>query len=342
MDYKIDKYFRHIKNFDVSHYVWIYESQDRPLLQTVHSLKKIGTLKDHQKKIARVLAFKNVKKKNYYYLEVDGDEIGWSELKTSPVIYSRPREHVKLNLENFIETQEKQIFVVSKNNLRLLKDQMLDSRFMMIKDGVQYEALFKKHRLQGWFSSDTLIRSEKAQIAVKGYQEDFAMFEFNNLTSEVGIDEEKIYPITIVHMFREIGLAKIKTGMGNYWTDMSLLEYNEADVPKYEPPYTFDEIVVYDLIQNISEERKMTLDLIERLNSQFEDTNVEVEPTDRSEEKELDLQINETFETDESIEDLKEQLEVVKTRSEEIEKRYKNLKSSFFGRLQTKYWKMRK
>ena len=34
------------------------------------------------------------------------------------------------------------------------------------------------------------------------------------------------------------------------------VEYDTASL-QYEPPYTFDETVVYDLIQNISEERQM-------------------------------------------------------------------------------------
>src|SRR5699024_4647595 len=146
-----------------------------------------------------------------------------------------------------------------------------------------FRSLFKKHRLQGWFSSDTLVRSERAKINVTGYTDDFKLYEFNNLTSEVRVDETKIYPITIVHMFRDINLAKVKTGMGNYWTDMSQLKYDKESLPEYEPPYTFDETVVYDLIQNVSEERKMTKALVERLKSQFRDTDIEIEPSNTEE-----------------------------------------------------------
>lgn len=334
MDYKIDKYFRHIDHFDVSHYVWIYESQERPLLQSVHSMRKVGELKDYQKKIVRVLSATNHNKKRYYYLEADGEELGWAELKTSIIVYSKPREHVRINLDQFLQNQEKQLFVVSKNNLRLLKDQMLDSRFMMVKDGVEYEALFKKHQLQGWFSSDTLTRSEKTHIKVTDYKEDFGLFEFNNLTSEVKIDEKKVFPITIVHMFREIGLAKVKTGMGNYWADMKYMVYDDSALPPYEPPYTFDETVVYDLIQNISEERKMTKELVERLKSQFKGTDIEIEPSNK---EEID-----DFAADKGYEQLKKQLEEEKEKTKRYETRYKNLKNSFFGKLQTKYWNMRK
>lgn len=334
MEHKVDKFFRHISSFDVSYYVWIYENGKKPILQSVQSMRKVGELKDFQKQILRVLSHRKVDKKDFYYLEHEGKELGWAELKTSIVVYSKPREHVRLNLDRFMEEQSKQIFVVSKNNLRLLKDQMLDSRFIMIKDGVEYEALFKKHRLQGWFSSDTLVRSERALIPVTGYTDEFKLYEFNNLTSEVRIDEKKIYPITIVHMFRDINLAKVKTGMGNYWTDMSHLKFEKNDLPDYEPPYTFDETVVYDLIQNVSEERQMTLSLVERLKSQFRDTNVGVEPQNNEEVNEMTI--------DQDIEKLKEDLAVEKDKRERIEKRYKNLKNSFFGKLQTKYWQMRK
>src|SRR5699024_12832016 len=105
------------------------------------------------------------------------------------------------------------IFFIYKICLRLLMNKILVYNFVMIKDGIQYEALFKKHRLQGWFSEDTLVRSERANIKVTGYTDNFKLFEFNNLTSEVKIDEKKIHPITIVHMFRDINLAKVKTGM---------------------------------------------------------------------------------------------------------------------------------
>lgn len=334
MEHQLDKFFRHVKNFDVSHYVWIYEKGNKPILQSVQSMKKLGDLKDYQKQIMRVLAHRKVNKKDFYYLESEGNELGWAELKTSIVVYSKPREHVRLDIDKFMETQDKQIFVVAKNNLRLLKDQMLDSRFIMIKDGIQYEALFKKHRLQGWFSEDTLIRSEKTRINVKSYTDNFKLFEFNNLTSEVKIDEDKIFPITIVHMFRDINLAKVKTGMGDYWTDMTELNYDKDGLPPYEPAYTFDETVVYDLIQNVSEERRMTKSLVERLKSQFRDTDVEVEPSNTEEVNELMV--------DQDLENLKAALEQEKAKREAIEKRYKNLKNSFFGKLQTKYWQMRK
>lgn len=334
MEHKLDKFIRHIDQFDISHYVWIYEKGNKPILQSVQSMKKLGDLKDYQKQIMRVLAHRKVNKKDYYYLEYQGHEVGWAELDTSIVVYSKPREHVRLDLDKFMQTQDKQIFVVAKNNLRLLKDQMLDSRFIMIKDGVQYEALFKKHRLQGWFSEDTLVRSERANIKITGYTENFKLYEFNNLTSEVKIDENKIYPITIVHMFRDINLAKVKTGMGNYWTDMSELEYDTASLPEYEPPYTFDETVVYDLIQNISEERQMTKSLVERLKSQYRDTDIEVEPSNTEEVENLLI--------DQDLEAMKAKLQEEKEKRESIEKRYKNLKNSFFGKLQTKYWQLRK
>lgn len=334
MEHKLNKFLRHVKDFDVSHYVWIYEKGDKPLLQSVQSMKKLGELKDYQKQIMRVLAHRTVNKKDFYYLEYEGNELGWAELKTSIVVYSKPREHVRLDIDKFMQEQDKQIFVVAKNNLRLLKDQMLDSRFIMVKDGIEYEALFKKHRLQGWFSSDTLVRSERARINVTGYTEDFKLYEFNNLTSEVRIDEKKIYPITIVHMFRDINLAKVKTGIGYYWTDMSQLEYDKESLPEYEPAYTFDETVVYDLIQNISEERQMTKALVERLKSQFRDTDIEVESSNTEEVNELIV--------DKDLAVLEEKLEAEKKKRENIEKRYKNLKQSFFGKLQTKYWQMRK
>lgn len=334
MEHKLDKFLRHIKDFDVSHYVWIYEKGNKPLFQSVQSMKKLGELKDYQKQIMRVLAHRKVEKKDFYYLEYEGHELGWAELKTSIVVYSKPREHVRLDIDKFLKEQEKQIFVVAKNNLRLLKDQMLDSRFIMIKDGIEYEALFKKHRLQGWFSSDTLVRSEKAAINITGYNDDFKLYEFNNLTSEVRIDEKKIYPITIVHMFRDINLAKVKTGMGNYWTDMSHLEYDKKGLPEYEPAYTFDETVVYDLIQNVSEERKMTKALVERLKSQYTNTEIEIEPSNTEDVNELIV--------DKDITLLQEELETEKNKRENIEKRYKNLKQSFFGKLQTKYWQIRK
>ncbi|QQD85678.1 GW dipeptide domain-containing protein [Jeotgalicoccus sp. ATCC 8456] len=336
MEHKLDKFFRHVKEFDVSHYVWIYEKGDKSLLQSVQSMKKIGDLKDYQKQIVRVLAHRKVNKKNFYYLEHNENELGWAELRTSIVVYSKPREHVRLDLDKFMEQQDKQIFVVAKNNLRLLKDQMLDSRFVMIKDGIEYEALFKKHRLQGWFSSDTLIRSEKAKINVISYSDELKLYEFNNLTSEVKIDEKKIYPITIVHMFRDINLAKVKTGMGNFWTDMTTLEYDKNTLPEYERPYTFDEIVVYDLIQNISEERTMTKALVERLNSQFKNTDIEIEPSNKEEIVEQEMDNNQ------NVELLKAELAEEKEKRQNIEKRYKNLKQSFFGKLQTKYWQMRK
>lgn len=334
MEHKVDNFFRHIRDFDISHYVWIYENGNKPILQSVQSMKKLGELKDFQKQILRVISHRKIKNKDFYYLEHEGQELGWAELKTSIVVYSKPREHVRLDLDKFMQEQEKQIFVVSKNNLRLLKDQMLDSRFIMIKDGVQYEALFKKHRLQGWFSSDTLVRSEKTAIPVTGYTDEFKLFEFNNLTSEVRIDEKKIYPITIVHMFRDIQLAKVKTGMGNYWADMSHLEYDKENLPEYVPPYTFDETVVYDLIQNVSEERQMTLSLVERLKSQFRDTEIEIEPQNNEEVNEMTI--------DQDLEKLKADLAAEKDKRERIEKRYKNLKNSFFGKVQTKYWQMRK
>src|SRR5699024_787038 len=199
----------------------------------------------------------------------------------------------------------------------------------------------KKHRLQGWFSSDTLTRSEKANIPVSNYTDDFKLYEFNNLTSEVRIDEDKIHPITIVHMFRDINLAKVKTGMGNYWADMSHLEYDRENLPDYVPQYTFNETVVFDLIQNISEERQMIKGLVERLKSQFKDTDIEVEPSNNEEVTQLIR--------DEELESLKEELESTKTELQEEKKkrknldtRYKNLKGSFFGKLQTKYWQMRK
>ncbi|KIH71452.1 GW dipeptide domain-containing protein [Salinicoccus roseus] len=338
MEHKLDKFFGHIRNFNVSHYVWINETKDLPIFQTVHSMKKVGDLKDYQKQVARVLAIKQAKKKKYYYLEVEGEELGWAELINSRVVYSKPKEHVKIDLQKFLDLQDKQIFVVSKNNLRLLKDQMLDSRFVMIKDGVEYEALFKKHQLQGWFSSDSLMRSEKVNIPVRGYKDGFTIYEFNNLTSEVKIDEEKIHPIKIVHMFRDIGLAKIKTGMGNYWTDMSFLEYDETAIPEYAPPYNFEETVVYDLIQNISEERKMTLELVERLNSQFKNMDVQVEPADTSE-----VQDEVPKEQTQPIDhDIRKKLELEREKREKIERKYNNLKNSFLGKLQTKYWEMRK
>lgn len=334
MEHKVDKFFGHIKHFNVSHYVWIYENGNKPLLQSIQSMRKVGELKDFHKQILRVLAHKKVKNKNFYYLEHEGNELGWVELKTSIVVYSKPREHVRLDLEKFMQEQSKQIFVVSKNSLRLLKDQMLDSRFIMIKNGIEYEALFKKQRLQGWFSSDALVRSEKAAIPVAGYTEEFKLYEFNNLTSEVRIDEEKIHPITIVHMFRDINLAKVKTGMGNYWTDMSYLKYEKESLPDYGAPYTFDETVVYDLIQNISEERQMTLSLIERLKNQYRNMDVEIEPQNNEDVNEITI--------DQDIKKLKEELVAEKERREKIEKRYNNLKGSFFGKLQTKYWQMRK
>ena len=116
---------------------------NRPILPSVHSLKKVGDIKDFHKKVARVIAVAKAKSTRYSYLEIDGEEIGWCDLKTSIIVYSKPREHVRLDLEKFIERQEHQIFAVSKNNLRLLKDQMLDSRFVMVRNGIHYEALFK-------------------------------------------------------------------------------------------------------------------------------------------------------------------------------------------------------
>src|SRR5699024_10166562 len=172
MEYKLDKYYRYVKDFDISHYVWIYEKDNQPLFQSVQSMKKLGDLKDYQKQILRVISHRKVKNRDFYYLECDNVELGWAELKTSVVVYSKPREDVRLDIDKFNFMQDKQIFVVSKNNLRLLKDQMLDSRFVMIKDGIKYEALFKKHRLQGWFSAETLIRSEKTRIKVTGYKKD--------------------------------------------------------------------------------------------------------------------------------------------------------------------------
>src|SRR5699024_6858073 len=169
-------------------------------------------------------------------------------------------------------------------------------------------------------SEDTLVRSERANIKVTGYTDNFKLFEFNNLTSEVKIDEKKIHPITIVHMFRDINLAKVKTGMGSFWTDMSDLEYDRDSLPEYEAPYTIDETVVFDLIKNKSEERKMNKSLVERLKSQIRDTDVEVEPSNTEEVENMII--------DENLETMKLQLEREKERREKVEKRYKNLKIS--------------
>src|SRR5699024_12604724 len=97
MEHKLDKFLRHVKEFDVSHYVWIYEKGNKPLLQSVQSMKKLGELKDYQKQIMRVLAHRKADKKDYYYLEDEGNERGWAELKTSIVDYSKPRKHVSLD-----------------------------------------------------------------------------------------------------------------------------------------------------------------------------------------------------------------------------------------------------
>lgn len=334
MEHRLDKFFRHIDSFDISHYVWIHENKNRPILQSVHSLKKVGDIREHHKKIARVLAVAKAQGTRYYYLEIDGEEIGWCDLKTSIIVYSKPREHVRLDLDKFIQHQDVQIFAVSKNNLRLLKDQMLDSRFVMVRNGVHYEALFKKHKLQGWFSSDTLVRSEKADIKVTDIKEGFQLFEFNNLTSEVKLNENKLFPITIVHMFRDIGLAKVRTGQGNYWADMKYMVYDESSLPPYEPPYTFDETVVYDLIQNISEERTMTRNLVERLKSQFKDTDIDVEPPNKEEFDDMAA--------DKEYEEVKQALQDQKEKYKQLENRYKNLRNSPLGKLQTKYWQMRK
>lgn len=211
---------------------------------------------------------------------------------------------------------------------------MLDSRFVMVRNGIHYEALFKKHKLQGWFSSDTLIRSEKANIKVTDIKEGFRLFEFNNLTSEVKINHQKVFPITIIHMFRDIGLAKVRTGQGNYWADMKHMVYDEASFPPFEPAYTFDETVVYDLIQNISEERTMTRNLVERLKSQFKSEEFSVEPPNKEEFDDLAA--------DKEYENIKQELLAQKEKYKQLEKRYLNLRNSTLGKLQTKYWQMRK
>ena len=118
---------------------------------------------------------------------------------------------------------------------------------------------------------------------------------------------------------------------------MSQLEYDRQNLPAYEPQYTFNETVVYDLIQNISEERQMTKGLVERLKSQFKDTDVEVEPSNNEEVTQL-IRDEEMESLKEELESAKSELQEEKQKRKNIDTRYKNLKGSFFGKLQTKYW----
>ena len=148
------------------------------------------------------------------------------------------------------------------------------------------------------------------------------------------MNKDKVFPITIVHMFRDIGLAKVRTGQGNYWADMQYMVYDETSSPPFEPAYTFDETVVYDLIRKISEERTMTRNLVERVKSQFKHEDIDVEPPNKEEFDDMAA--------DKEYEEIKLELLEQKEKYKELEKRYSNLRNSTLGKLQTKYWQMRK
>ncbi|WP_031547917.1 hypothetical protein [Salinicoccus luteus] len=327
MEGKLDIFSRYIRNFEVSHYVWIYEKDERAIYESIHSKKKKGKVKNHNRKIARVIAFKQFEKEDYYYLEIEGKEIGWATLKTSNVIYSKPRVHVKINTERYNQTRADQLMPLDRKQVGQLKNQMLDSRFMMIRNGTQYEALFKGMQMIGWFSRDVLYQSQKANITVPDYSSNIKLYHFNNLTSKVKADSDKLKSIKIIHIFKELGLVKVRTDMGDYWTETKYLNFDSEAGAMEENDFTFEDIVVYDLIQNISEERKMTVELMEKIRNQYGMSGEGINARPGGLQGELDL--------------LENELEEERSKREKIEEKYNNLRKSFLGRIQTKYWAKR-
>ena len=332
-----DKFGKHIVNFNVSHYKWINEKKSLPIYAKISSKIKIDQTSNYQNKIARVISVKKLNKVKYFYLEINNKEIGWCALPKSPTIYSKPKEFVKYNFEKVSNNKADQFLNVDFNDVSLSKHQMHTSLFMMILNDKVYEGVFKGNNFQGWFDRDVLFKSQKTNILITSYKDGSKFYEFNNLTNEVDIESLKFSPAKLVFIFPELDLAKVKTPEGQFWTLISNLEL-EKDIPEYRPEYNYQDVIIYDLIQNISQERRIIMDLVEKLKYQYEGHDIKIEENDK---KDSHVNKNSNEYIDE-IESLKEKIDVLTEDKKNITQKYNNLKSSKLGSLQTYIWKLRK
>ncbi|PCF87489.1 hypothetical protein [Staphylococcus intermedius] len=272
--------------------------------------EELGTLEALNHKVYRVLSTRNIGNQLYGYLKGQR-EIGWVELKNSHYVFNKQDEIVFVKNKKGIQNPLNITYQFVDRFTPDIQNKFLTSKGLMKYKGEFYELLFQKKRFIGFVKPSDIdvgyhVDEDMSLI------EDATLFLESRLKTKVAHENVKS-DFKLKLIFPEKGIGKLEEDGQIYWIALKDVVQQQLErILGTLPDYRSTEAVeLNDIIHNFLTERHkakrvMTALVKDKINHS---SNVYSDPMDGS---------------------------------SSIHTRYQNLKNSKLGKLQIKYWNLRK
>ncbi|HDU1444914.1 TPA: hypothetical protein REW56_002317, partial [Staphylococcus pseudintermedius] len=272
--------------------------------------EEIGAIEVFNNKVYKVLSTRMIEGELYGYLKGQR-EIGWTKLKNSHYVFNKQDEMVFVKNKEGIQNELNITYQFVDGFTKEVQNKFLTSKGFIKYKGEFYELLFEKHKLIGFMKPSDIDVGYHVDEDVHLLQGAELYLESRLKTKAENISEKDDFTLKLV--FPERGIGKVERKNQVYWIELNhVVEHQLERVFHSLQDYSSTENVeINDIIHNFLAERKKAKNILTAL---------------------VNDKINNESNTN------PDQIEG----KSNIYTRYQNLKNSKLGKLQIKYWNMRK
>lgn len=272
--------------------------------------EEIGTVEPFNHKVYRVLSTRMIEGELYGYLKGQR-EIGWVKLKNSHYVFNKQNEIVFVKNKDGVQNELNITYQFIGEFTQDIQNKFLTSKGLMKYKGEFYELLFQKKRFIGFMKSSDIDVGFHVNESVKLLQETELFLESHLKTKVENVNVKDDHTLRLV--FPEKGIGKVEVGGQLYWVELKHIDKQHLDsiLSRLQDYHSTEDVEMNDLIQNFLTERKKAKHILmtlvkDKTNNGASTTSDQFEGTSN------------------------------------VHTRYQNLKNSKLGKLQIKYWNMRK
>lgn len=272
--------------------------------------EEVGAIEAFNHKVYRVLSTRIIGDQLYGYLKGQR-EIGWVKLKNSHYVFNKQDEIVFVKNKKGIQNTLNMTYQFVDGFTTDIQDKFLTSKGLMKYKGEFYELLFQKKRFIGFMKPSDIDAGYHVDESVNLIQEAALFLESRLKTKVEYVNVKGDFKLKLV--FPEKGIGKLEEDGQVYWIELKHIEQQQLErILNALGEYSSTEAVeLNDLIHNFLVERHKAKRVITAL------VKDKMNPGSNVYSEQIDGHSS-------------------------IHARYQNLKNSKLGKLQIKYWNMRK
>lgn len=303
-------------NAGLSFQIILKEKENQEIYDADNIEISVGLVTQYLHKVLKVISIKHIGDDLYGLIAQGTNLIGWTKLKDSIKLISKPFDTVRVDLSNFNAPQINRELGFKVDYNLLFNEKNFSSRALYIYEGEVVEAVFNKGLFAGFVYAKDIDRSIvcNTNTAIK---QSTTFYQDSSLNKSITLDllSESINceNVKVDLVFTRAQSARIIIKKKKYWISISDFEditlFNHLENYSYES-YTEKELENLDIITRIEDERNESKVAITKLIKE----NIALQKYKHT---------NNSGDMD------------------RYEQLYHNLRNSKLGKIQTKYWTWR-